>query len=71
MYYSFSCPKCGLLLTDFEENNDSEWNADNKLEELLKQHYANMHTDEEQLMTDDELLYAIKTGLKAFEEKPY
>ena len=71
MYYSFNCPKCGSQLIDFEDGGNAEWNADLKLEELVKDHYAKMHYEGEQLLTDSELLYAIKNGLKSSEEKPY
>ena len=71
MYYSFSCPKCGMLLSEYEGDTDASWNANYQLEDMVKQHYAKMHTEEEQLMTDSELLYAIKNGMKSSEEKPY
>lgn len=71
MYYSFSCPKCGTVLTEFESDDQASWDANYRLEDLLKQHYAQMHTVEAQTMTDDELLYAIKTGMKSSDEKPY
>lgn len=71
MYYSFSCPKCGTTLSEFESDDQASWDANYKLENLLKQHYAQMHTVEEQTMTDEELLYAIKAGMKSSDEKPY
>jgi hypothetical protein len=71
MYYSFSCPKCGILLSEFEGDAEASWDANYKLEDMVKQHYAQMHTEGEQVMTDSELLYAIKTGMKSSEEKPY
>lgn len=71
MYYSFSCPKCATTISEFEGDSDASWDANYRLEELLKQHYQQMHTEEAQNMTDEELLYAIKTGMKSSDEKPY
>ncbi len=71
MYYSFACPKCGTLLTQFEDGNDQNWDANYALEVLVKQHFSQMHSSEEQTMTDDELLYAIKTGMTSSDERPY
>lgn len=71
MYYSFSCPKCGITLSEFEGDAEASYDANYKLGDLVKQHYQSMHTQNEQLLTDDELWYAIKTGMKVSEEKPY
>ena len=71
MYYSFSCPKCGITLSEFEGDAEASYDANFKLEDLVKQHYQSMHTQNEQLLTDEELLYAIKTGMKTSETKPY
>jgi hypothetical protein len=71
MYYSFSCPKCGVSLYEFEGDANATWDANYKLEDIVKAHFAQMHTEEEQVMTDNELLYAIKNGMQASEEKPY
>lgn len=70
MYYSFSCPKCGTTLSEFESDSQASWDANYKLEDLLKSHYVQMH-GEENPMTDEELLYAIKTGMKVSDQKPY
>lgn len=71
MYYSFSCPKCGITLSEFEGDAEASYDANYKLEDLVKQHYSQMHTQGQQVMTDEELLYAIKTGMKTSDEKPY
>ncbi len=71
MYYSFACPKCGQVLYEYEDDSQASWDANYKLEDIVKQHYSQMHGDEEQTMTDEELLYAIKSGMKTSDEKPY
>ncbi len=71
MYYNFSCPKCDQILTDFEGSIDQAYDANLKLDDMLKQHYSQMHTQGDQVMTDEELQYAVKTGMKSSDEKPY
>ena len=71
MYYSISCPKCGTQLSEFEDDTQASWDANPRLQELLKAHYLQMHQEEQQLQTDEELKYSIQTGMKTSDEKPY
>lgn len=71
MYYSYSCPKCGRTLSEFEGDAEASWDSDSRLEDMVKEHYSQEHSENDQVLTDEELLYAIKTGKKVSEEKPY
>lgn len=71
MYYYFNCPKCGQVLSEWEADDQASWDANYKLDDLLKQHYSQMHAEEQIPMTDEELDYAVKTGMKSSDEKPY
>jgi hypothetical protein len=70
MYYSFPCPKCGELISAYEEDPDDEYYAPRKLFDLVKQHFKDMHTPEDLLQTDEELLYEIEENTGKSEEEP-
>lgn len=70
MYYYFPCPKCGHSISDWESGNDQSYYAEGKLMQLVKDHYAHDHMPQELLLTDSELDYAIKTGMKTSDTKP-
>lgn len=71
MYYSFPCPKCGMLISEFEEQAEGDYDAPTVLSNLVKQHFSSLHNAEEQLMTDQELYDNIKAGMQTTAEKPY
>jgi len=71
MYYSYPCPKCGTLITEFEGQTEGDYDAPTVLSGLVKQHFDSMHTSEEQVSTDEELYENIKAGMQVTEQKPY
>ncbi len=71
MYYSYPCPKCGMQITEFEEQAEGDYDAPTVLSNLVKQHFESLHTPAEQLMTDEELYQTIKAGMQTSEQKPY
>jgi transcription initiation factor IIE alpha subunit len=71
MYYNFTCPKCGTVLSEFEEQQEGDNDAYLRLSEMVKQHYATMHTAEDMTDTDEELNYRVKTGMQTSDTKPY
>lgn len=60
-----------MLITEFEQQAEGDYDAPNVLSNLVKQHFSSLHNDEEQVYTDLELYNNIKAGMQTTEQKPY
>jgi hypothetical protein len=60
-----------MLISEFEGQAEGDNDAPTVLSGLVKDHFASLHTQEEQLMTDQELYDNIKAGMQVTTEKSY
>jgi len=71
LYYTFPCPKCGKIMSEYEEQQEGDSDAHLRLSSMVKEHYKTGHEPSELTDTDAELNYKVKTGMQVSGTKPY
>lgn len=70
MYYSYPCFKCEKAVWEYEDDQEAQYDAWQKLIDAMKMHYQKDHDPSQLLYTDEELRYYFEKGLQKTPEKP-
>ena len=64
MYYYYPCPKCGIPISEYEDDEEAEWDVQQKLTDATKDHFQKFHFPQDLIWTDNELKNMVKEGVQ-------